>query len=129
MSLKTIEQERAEFSYGKIIAVTEKNEELQKKYKSLVRGFGPMVLLNGLGQALAFLKAKGKKDLNEVHNLFYTHLNEWLKKKFAPGKSDFDILDRIREEDSSTYRFYTQATLALLTWHKKFAEAELKDEE
>lgn len=121
MSLKTLEQQRAKFAYDKIKEVV--NISNSKDYKSLVRSFSSMILQNGLGQALAFLKAKGK----EHHNKLYEHINLWLKQKLAPNDNNFDILNKIINEDSTKYRLYTKETLAFLVWLKKFAEAELSD--
>jgi len=136
MALKTLEQKRAECAFNKISDIAAKIKEYREKgkkeyeslenYKSLVRGFSSMILLNGLGQALAFLRAKGKDDWNNHHNLLYQHINLWLRKHLREGES-FDILGKIREEDSYKYRLYTKETLAFLVWLKKFAEAELPD--
>lgn len=119
MPLKTLEQERADFAWNRITEIKQTNS--QDKYKSLVRGFSSMILQNGLGQALAFLKAKGKEE----HNKLYEHINSWLKQKFEQNNNNFDILNKIITEDSTKYRLYTKETLALLVWLKKFAEAEL----
>jgi len=119
--LRTIEQRRAQFAYGKIEDVKNSGN---KNYKSLVRGFASTILLNGLGQALAFLKAK-KKD---HHLALYNHINLWAKKHFKK-QDGFDILNAIGEEASSSYRLYTKETLAFLVWLRKFAEAELPDKE
>jgi len=124
MSLKTIEQERAKFAYDRVKEVKTGNKE--SDYLSLVRGFASMILLNGLGQALAFLIAKGKNKPNEYTSL-YNHIQSWLKNKFSPDVDKFDILQEIREKDSYHYRLYTKEALAFMVWMKKFSEAELKD--
>lgn len=121
MSLKTIEQKRAQFAYLKIKEIKESGN---KDYKPLVRGFASMILQNGLGQALAFLKAKKK----EHHLALYDHINLWLKKHLK-GQNSFDILEEIREKSSLNYRLYTKETLAFLVWLRKFAEAELTEKE
>jgi len=129
MALKTLEQKRAGFAFEKINEVKKKGN---MDYKSLVRGFSSMILLNGLGQALAFLRAKGKNDENNHHNLLYQHINLWINlwlEKHLGESNDFDILRKICEEDSYKYRLYTKETLAFLVWLKKFAEAELPDKE
>lgn len=126
MTPKTIEQERAHFAYEKIEEINRLQENKKKEYKQLVRGLASMILQNGLGQALAFLKAKGKKSKEDRHNILYDHINLWLKKYFKKG-NNFDILKAIREETSSSYRLYTKETLAFMVWLKKFAEAELPD--
>lgn len=120
MSLRTIEQERALFAYNEIDEVERSGN---KDYKSLVRGFASMILQNGLGQALAFLRAKGKSNQSDHHNILYRHINEWLKK----DESNFDILNKIVNGQNEIYRLYTKETLAFLVWLKKFAEAELPD--
>ncbi len=124
MALKTLEQERAAFAFSKIESV--KQSSGNKDYRSLVRGFSSMILLNGLGQALAFLKAKGKNKNDNHHEILYQHINLWLKEYFGI-EEDFNILEKIRNEDSYQYRLYTKETLAFLVWLKKFAEAELPD--
>ncbi|MCM8816031.1 MAG: type III-B CRISPR module-associated protein Cmr5 [Candidatus Omnitrophica bacterium] len=125
MTLKTLEQKRAEFAFQKVNEV--KKEDKKGEYKSLVRGFPAMILQNGLGQALAFLRAKGEKH----HQWLYGQINEWLKVS-NNGDENFDVLQNIMNRDSSIYRLYTKQTLAFLVWLRKFAEAEIekdKDEE
>lgn len=123
MALKTLEQQRAKFAFDKIKEV---KQSKNKDYKSFVRGFSSMILLNGLGQALAFLKAKGKNKSDNHHEILYQHINLWLKEHLGESKG-FDILGKICAEDSYKYRLYTKETLAFLVWLKKFAEAELPD--
>lgn len=123
MPLKTLEQERASFAYKCVIAI-KNDEKLKKEYKSLVRGFSSMILQNGLGQALAFLRAKGGTH----HKKLYEHINSWLKEKFADNNNNFDVLNEIiNEEGSEKYILYTKETLSFLVWLKKFTEAELSD--
>lgn len=127
MPLRTIEQDRAKFAYNCVTNIINcEDDQLKKKYKSLVRKFSSMILQNGLGQALAFLKAKGKEGNNE-HTLLYTHINLWLRNYFASNEANFDILNKILNEDCNKYRLYTRETLSFLVWLKKFAEAELSD--
>lgn len=125
MPIKTLQQERAKFAYDCVFKIKQQNNgELKKEYKSLVRKFSSMILQNGLGQALAFLKAKGESH----HQSLYNHINSWLRSKFAPNDGSFDVLLRIINENASVeYRLYTKETLSFLTWLKKFAEAELED--
>lgn len=125
MSLKTLQQQRAKFAYDCVSEIKQQdNNKLKKEYKSLVRGFSSMILQNGLGQSLAFLKAKGEQH----HNKLYEHINLWLRNKFASNNRDFDVLLRIINENASVeYRLYTKEALSFLTWLKKFVEAELDD--
>ncbi len=122
MSIKTIEQQRAHSAYIDIKEVISKNYE--SDYRSLVRGFASMILKNGLGQSLAFLKAKKE----EHHNKLYEHLNKWIKVHFNM-QNNFDLLTDIREGSSYKYRLYSKEILYFLIWLRKFAEAELKEKE
>lgn len=110
---RTIEQERAAFAWAKVNSVTDK-----AKYKDVIRKFPSMVINNGLGQALAFLLAKGQE-----HGQLYSHLQEWLRDKKKLVDKQKDLLDGLAQEDSTAYRHATMEALALATWLKRFAEA------
>lgn len=124
--LRTTEQERADFAWDKVTSVSDK-----AKYKDVIRKFPSMVINNGLGQALAFLLARGtdKKgqelDKNKEHGQLYLHLQEWLcdKKKLVTKESPMGLLDGLVKKDSTVYRHATIEALALATWLKRFAEA------
>jgi CRISPR-associated protein Cmr5 len=58
---KTLEQQRATRAWECVDEVTSKSQDFKKKYGSLARKVPTLILTNGLGQTLAFLKAKGKK--------------------------------------------------------------------
>lgn len=91
------------------------------EYKSLVKGFPGMIMTNGLGQALAFLSAKGKNQ----HNALYSHLRDWHRAEggLAQGK---DLLDAIINGSEESYRLMTGRTMALLNWMKKMVEAKIE---
>jgi CRISPR-associated protein Cmr5 len=87
-------------------------------------------LTNGLGQTLAFLCSKGKKEgrfkADSEHAALYRHISKWVAKEMDWGGDD--LLTRLIDEDtgSDDYRRATTETLAYLVWLKRFAEAELK---
>lgn len=98
-------------------------KEWKGKYGSVVRRLPSYILTNGLGQTLAFLKAKGKGEPGDEHEILYQHLANWLKKQL---KVSSDLLDWIvSTANSQQYRLATMEALALLQWLKRFAEAEL----
>lgn len=103
----------------------------KKNYSSLARKAPMLVLTNGLGQTLAFLKAKGKNDPGDEHTVLFRHLSEWVLNQVAPGttSSNGDLLEWVLDHDSAAYRRATTEALAFLTWLKRFAEAELPTEE
>lgn len=104
-------------------------DEWRKKYGSLARRVPMLVLINGLGQTLAFLRAKGKDDPGDEHNILFQHLSTWTMSQVAPDAGNKDLLSWILEKDSASYRRATAEALAYLAWLKRFAEAELPTEE
>jgi CRISPR-associated protein Cmr5 len=128
---KTLEQKRAEQAWECVQKVTKKSQEFKKKYGSLARKVPMLVLTNGLGQTLAFLKAKGKNDSANEHTVLFRHLSDWVLSQVAPSAtaSNGYLLQWVLENDSVAYRRATTEALAFLTWLKRFAEAELPTEE
>lgn len=88
-----------------------------------------LVLTNGLGQTLAFLKAKGKNNQQNEHTVLFRHLSTWTMRQVAPSVSNPDLLEWLLMNDSVAYRRATTEALAYLAWLKRFAEAELPTEE
>ncbi|MEM1614316.1 MAG: type III-B CRISPR module-associated protein Cmr5, partial [Thermoplasmatales archaeon] len=82
-----------------------------------------LILTNGLGNALAFIKSKKN---NKAYDQFYTHLNKWLKEMMII--SGDDVLNWITDKNTSSIQVQraTDEILALLNWMKRFAEAELE---
>ena len=118
---QTIEQKRARAAWDGVLAVKEQ-ESYKEKYLALVKSAPADVLTNGLGQTLAFLKAKGKDE----HKALSTHLSRWVCPQMGWTQND-DLLRKLTEPDagSDVYRRTTAEALAYLVWLKRFAEAEL----
>src|SRR5712692_7548380 len=87
------EQKRGAQAWENIRAIKDldsknSDKKLEKEYRSLARGLNAMIQINGLGQTLGFLKAKGKdkdKQGNPVPNAhFYLlgHLTHWMHGHF-----------------------------------------------
>ena len=55
--LQRVEQKRAAEAWSCIQAVSE--DKFKKEYRSIVMKLPTLILTNGLGQTLAFLKSKG----------------------------------------------------------------------
>lgn len=109
---QTIEQKRANRAWQAIKEVKKKERE---KYVSIVRKAPSYILTNGLGQTLAFLRAK-----SEAERTLYGHLEAWLKSRLGINKG---VMEWLGETDSTTYRRATVEALAYLTWLQRFAEA------
>jgi CRISPR-associated protein Cmr5 len=117
---RDLDRDRARAAWNNIQAV--KPQNYQAKYGSMARKMPTLIQTNGLGQTLAFLKAKGK----EHHVQMFNHLSEWLVTRIS---GTGDMLNRVLEMESQTYRLATGEALAFLQWLKRFAEAELGNEE
>ena len=94
-----------------------------------------MIQINGLGQTLGFLNAKGKQDKQKAHFHLLTHLTDWMRKHFKAsniqvmyeGNDGFLKWVTHKDTNSSDYRRATTECLAFGVWLSRFAEAELKD--
>jgi CRISPR-associated protein Cmr5 len=119
---RDLDRERASIAWSNVQEV--KPKAYQAKYGSLARKIPTLIQTNGLGQTLAFLKAKRK----DHHNEMFKHLSEWLSSRISVAGTE-NFLSKIFVMESSTYRLATAEALAFLQWLKRFAEAELDKEE
>ena len=105
----TREQKRASFAWR---CVGQRN--CTSDYRNLVKGAPALVMSNGLMQALAFYRSKGR----DHHDQLMKHLLAWL------GHSDFEgAMRRLHEMDPTTYRRTTDEALAILKWLRLYASA------
>ena len=87
-----------------------------------------MVQVNGLGQTLAFLQAKGKGKDNE-HARLAADVSRWVSSQIL-REEQTDLIPWITGQASSAeYRRATTEALAFLIWLRRFAEAELTEED
>jgi CRISPR-associated protein Cmr5 len=123
MSRKTIDQRRANHAWATVEKATGLNEEAKKKFATQVKKLPARVVTSGLGQALAFLKAKGYAPL------LLARLGDWvLDKRQNPGSNaappaDDALLQRIIKGDSDFLRRATDEVLAYMLWVGRFSEA------
>ncbi len=120
---QTIEQQRARFALGRVREVASK--KYGGKYRQEVQGLPAMILTNGLGQTLAFLRAKSKGGrADDEHAAAYQHLCSWICLQMGWTG---DLLERVTATDVAGYRRAQLEALAVLGWLKRFAEAELPE--
>ena len=117
---QTLDQERAKRAWENVKAV--KGQSYEADYGSLARRVPALVQTNGLGQTLAFLKAKGKNS--KAHQVLYEHLSDWVTGQMGWQKK---LLAEVVGRDTADYRRATTEAIAFLNWLKRFAEAELKE--
>ncbi len=133
MSTQKMEQERAAFAWERIEEVDRMPDvKFKKEYRGLALKLPSMILTNGLGQTLAFLKSKGKNDPNRPDEAIYGHMEKWIRKNSGfhrPGTPVNGLIETVLSGSSADYRLLTVETLAFLNWLKRFADAKLPKDE
>ncbi|MFZ4657659.1 MAG: type III-B CRISPR module-associated protein Cmr5 [Caldilineaceae bacterium] len=116
------EQARATAAWSGIDEIENSYSSEKKKYGTLARKLPAMIQSNGLGQTLAFLRAKGGKKSKDAHNLIADHLGHWVKNQLKTNH-DQDLLTWIIQQSSDDYRRATTESIAFAIWLRRFAEA------
>jgi CRISPR-associated protein Cmr5 len=119
-----IEDGRAHHAFQAAQAAEEKSASVADDYQSYAKDLPMRIKTNGLGAALAFIKAK--QSDSEAYELLYDQLTEWLKTEdraylLAEGEGT-DLVERVVSLDSAAYRAVTREVLAYLSWLRRFAE-------
>jgi CRISPR-associated protein Cmr5 len=125
----TLDQRRASHAWDVVQRAKKKLGQHQgqepKKFGGQAKKLPTRIMAAGLGQALAFLKAKGYAPG------LLAELTEWVSLRIPPRQGEpKDLLERIVKGHSDFLRRATDEALAYLVWINRFAEAEgLTDEE
>lgn len=118
----TKQQERAQFALRALDAY--KKDGVPKEYAQFIVGMPTMILSNGLGQSLAFLKVKSsKKERSFVFKVLKEYLQKEYKSEFANTPDDFTFLEKINSISQSTYIEIQEEVLKMLEWLKRYARA------
>ncbi len=120
---RLMEQERAKAAWA---CVKEMLHDPTKAagYGRAARSAPADIQVNGLGQTLAFWKARAKKSSTAYYEDLLRHLSAWLHSR--PGLNEGDLLDWvINTATTDQYRRATAEASAFLVWVKRFAEAEI----
>lgn len=134
---RNIEQKRGQQAWENVKEIKDKaknNEKLEKEYRSQARGLNAMIQINGLGQTLGFLKAKGGNEESKAPYFLLKHLTAWMQGHFTADnhcvlKDGYDgLLKWVIDEQTSSadYRRATTECMAFGMWLRRFAEGELK---
>ncbi len=125
---QTTDQRRAAHAWQAVQAAKQKQwphkDQDPKKFGGQARKMPVRIMASGLGQALAFLKAKGYAPglLIELGDWVLDKRNHPESRKEKP--SDTALLEAILNGDADFLRWATDETLAYLQWLIRFAEAE-----
>ena len=127
-SRPTLDQQRAKHAWEAVQRAKAGQgphaKQSAKKFGGQAKKLPIRIMASGLGQALAFLAAKG-----EAPSLI-VELSNWVNTRIKPGSgSELPLLDRIIQGDSDFLRRATDEVLAYLQWLTRFAEAEGLTEE
>jgi CRISPR-associated protein Cmr5 len=120
---QTLEQRRAKHAWDAVRRAKQQEGEHQnqnpKRFGGQARKLPTRIMAAGLGQALAFLKAK------DYAPGLLAELSDWVQLRMAPAANEpQDLLERILIRDSDFLRRATDEVLAYLVWLNRFAEAE-----
>ena len=122
-----LSRNRAETAFAYVKDITESHENMEKKYKSLVRKTPMRIKTNGLGATLAFVFSK-KKGENQ-HTLLYRQLEDWLNENdMLEGEGD-ELVEKIVAMENAKLRVVTNELLAFLTWLCRFVDGMIEGEE
>ncbi|MBI5749396.1 MAG: type III-B CRISPR module-associated protein Cmr5 [Nitrospinae bacterium] len=129
MSLITnLEHERAKKAWSCVNDVNSKEKDkFKKEYRSIVMKSPTLIIINGLGQTLAFLKSKGKNDENKPEEKLYRNIESWIDKRVQWTASG-ELMEKIISLPNDKFRYATAETLSFLSWMKRFADAVLPKE-
>lgn len=127
MEIKTKQQKRADFALSQLKAKVSKNE-ITKELANFIVGMPNMILSNGLGQSLAFLKAKSsKKEREFVFNVIKTYLQNEYKNIFTQ-QDNFEFLAKLNDISQIEYIKMQEEVLRMLEWLKRYARAFQKED-
>jgi len=127
-----LEKGRAKFAYECVEEAIKKLKDKSKDYKSHVKKIPSMILSNGLGQTLAFIKAKSNSKSGDAYKLIYEQLTNYLTKndsssRIKMSQSEKELIKWVINLDSTNYRYLTEELLSFLNWLKRFSEGLIED--
>lgn len=119
---QTLDQRRANHAWE--VVQRAKSKPDAKKFGGQAKKLPTRIMAAGLGQALAFLKAKGYAPE------LLAELSKWMEQRLPlkQGESK-ELLERIVKGNSEFLRRATDEVMAYLLWLNRFAEAEGLTEE
>ena len=128
---QSMEQQRAAFALLKVGAVVA-DKDTAKRFKAYANSLPAMIQSSGLGQSLAFAKAKGNGKGPEAGAwlAIYKALDIWLQQQhiWPDAEENSDVLALLVQGDQMQYRRAQAEAQALLVWLKQFARADIAEE-
>lgn len=130
MAVQTKQQKRAEFALKYLEELENfKTSGVSSDYATFIVGMPNMILSNGLGQSLAFLKAKSaKKEREFVFKVLKKYICGEFSSDFPSQADDFSFLKKLNEIDQAKYIQIQEEVLRMLEWLKRYARAFQKED-
>jgi len=124
--MQNIAQERANHALNQVQTWMKQDSKAQAEIRSYASDLPAMILMNGIGQALAFCKSKKKEN----YTLLYNALSGWLTSAGRPLEQyrDKELMVTITQIDMHLYQQAQTESLVYLDWVKKFSKAFLSTE-
>jgi CRISPR-associated protein Cmr5 len=119
---RSLEQERAKAAWEKVSAAKKQKKDDAEKYGQLAKAAPADIQSNGLGQTLAFWRAKGEAH----HKALLNDVSEWVKSRIQFTQPPTLLEWIVQKASTDEYRRATAEAMAFLVWVKRFAEAELE---
>lgn len=112
--MKTRDQVRAERASASVMSL---KPEMVEEYLGELRDLPSTIVQNGIGPALAFLKARN----GPVRNALYDHLAAWLGETVYGEKGD--LLALVIAQPAARLMRAQEEALVYAAWLRRFAEA------
>lgn len=122
---QSLEQKRAAAAWERVVYVRDHGQSYAKKYGQLAKSAPADIQANGLGQTLAFWRAKPKEEHSQA---LFKDVSDWVKKQMGLSTQKTLLEWIIQDARTDEYRRATAEAIAFLNWLKRFAEAELGGE-
>ncbi len=139
--INKLEKGRAHFAYKCVEnVISELSKEELSNYRAYAEKIPVMILTNGLGQTLAFIKAKmnnkeegsSSTKKGSAYKILYEQITEYLKSEIPAHirmDEEEDLVEWVVSCDVKKYRFITQEILAFMNWLKRFAQGMIEEGE
>lgn len=120
---------RAMRAFEHVLAIKEERDDgFQKKYRSICLKLPTLVHTQGLAPALHFLSARGDSGQRAILPQLCEQLEAAGLVTPARGDRTRHLLEQVRAADLASLQAMTRETQRVLTWYKRFVQAELRDE-
>lgn len=127
-----IQLQRANHAIDRVRKMKAEKPEVIKEYLSMARALPAEIRMNGLGQAIAMLKARSVGRIGP--SKLYEHVSHWMCRQGSPSpyrgepeeKAKELLLDKIVKGGEPAYRQAYVEIDAYLAWLKRFADAFLE---